>query len=175
MLLTIGLISSLSVAYDKPGGAWLESKKQWNMPGGSLPRWNEGQVERICTEFLREPETANEKVVGKSGWRFHKKWVGSVKGNVELVQAFGFFDTQCRLMQTRGLVFLRRTFVGTISPGAMDARWDGEVQLAAVLESGEIVASFDRYKDEDPMCCPSRESVATCPGARPTRSSARRC
>ena len=57
-----------------------------------------------------------------------------------------------------GNVIYRGQFAGTVSPEPMASRYDGALSEVRYFPD-QLVATFVRYADTDPLCCPSRPSV----------------
>jgi hypothetical protein len=67
-------------------------------------------------------------------------------------------DGMCRPMGYQDFVFVDGKFAGTLSPRPMDSRTDGASQRIVLQNSDRIIVVFNRYKDTDPLCCPSQLS-----------------
>ncbi len=163
------LLAQAPLTRDLRGGFWLDKPvRQWNIAGAKLPitkplKRDEYGDER-CSLLIRAPETDVEKRVTNAGWTLsaNKAWSRHTAGEVDVVIGFESFGGQCRPFGEQAFVFVKGAFAGTLSPLLMDARADGELERITMLSSTEIQAVFLRYDHQkDPMCCPSKESVAT--------------
>jgi putative salt-induced outer membrane protein YdiY len=65
----------------------------------------------------------------------------------------------CRPLGYQFFLFVGDDFAGTLSPAPMDSRTDGALSDLAWLDAKSATATFSRYAEADPLCCPSRESV----------------
>jgi hypothetical protein len=65
----------------------------------------------------------------------------------------------CRPWDYQAFVFDKGAFAGTLSPVLMDSRTDGALSDVRLLSPTSIEATFLRYVDADPLCCPSRVST----------------
>ncbi|HLH00379.1 MAG TPA: LppP/LprE family lipoprotein [Bryobacteraceae bacterium] len=140
--------------------AWLDGPAvQWNHPGGVLPmapevNWDE--IPDICRSEPRTPQTAEEREVVQAGWLLIRS---DRSADRAVVLAASDLDGMCRPNRYQGFVFVAGKYAGTLSPMLMGARTDGA--LGRVFFRGKtIAAEFDRYRPQDPLCCPSRISEA---------------
>lgn len=144
------------------GDAWLDGPlPQWNQPGMAVPvaPQSEGDLASnasLCDRTVRPPETAADYEVTGAGWSL----VGSYEGGWGIVTVTGTtgFDGMCRPIGYQIFVFVDGVFAGTISPEPMESRTSGAGTLSRV-SSGQLFATFVRYADLDPLCCPSRPSA----------------
>jgi len=66
----------------------------------------------------------------------------------------------CRPLGFNGFVFIDGHFAGTLSPVNMNSRSDGVLQTIPTLQLGSpLHATYLRYSDRDPLCCPSLPPV----------------
>ena len=114
-----------------------------------------------CREAERPAETAEDRQVTAKGWRLFHDYQGG--WNVKVIWALSGYDGMCRPWGYQAFVFFRGAFAGTLSPDAMNSRTDASlssVQLAAPGVAGDLlIATFQRYADSDPLCCPSRRTL----------------
>ena len=151
-------------------GAWLDAPaplQNWNTPGQPVPppaeAVNRAESESRCARSIRSAETLEDAQVEKQGWLLTGTYTGGWSARV--VQGATSFDGMCRPLGYQMFVFYHSVFAGTLSPMVMNARTDGA--LNAVFLSGPdapsgpvgISARFARYKDSDPLCCPSAMSM----------------
>jgi LppP/LprE lipoprotein len=145
--------------------AWLDADKPapWNQRGSAVPPAPDvqGNDDPRCRQGERPAETPEDRSVAAKGWRlFHDYQAG---WGVELIWALSGYDGMCRPWGYQGFVFVRGVFAGSLSPRPMDARTDASlfsVQLLSRLAGPEpLVATFERYAESDPLCCPSRRTV----------------
>ncbi len=147
-----------STASPRPPGAWLEASPpaNWNRAGAPVPRALRPQGDdnlARCAVFARRPAGAEDRAVLAAGW---KLW-GPLQNfsGTTLVSAVTAMDGMCRPLGLQYFVFVRGRFAGTLSPAPMDARADGAVDHVFLYQSDRITADFRRYKESDPLCCPS--------------------
>jgi len=130
----------------------------WNQPGGEVPTapTASGAPNPLCERTPRPPETPADLEVAAAGW----KLVGSFEGGWGILAVTGTadFDGMCRPVDYQVFVFYNGQFAGTIAPEPMTSRTSGAGTLSRI-SSGQLFASFVRYAETDPLCCPSRPSV----------------
>jgi hypothetical protein len=144
------------VAQQSSPGAWLDGPLvQWNSPGMDLPSASAQFAANAdsCRPTIRPPETAADRALADRGWYLTSRYEGG--WGIILVQAQGGWDGMCRPMDYQVFAFVDGSFAGTISPSEMAARIDGSAVDARLISDGHIAASFVRYADSDPLCCPS--------------------
>jgi len=73
--------------------------------------------------------------------------------------ALAGFDGMCRPMGYQAFVYSEGRYAGTLSPVPMNSRTDGSLTRVHLVRSTAITAEFARYRDSDPLCCPSRTST----------------
>jgi hypothetical protein len=108
-----------------------------------------------CAEQLRKPIGPEDKAVMDAGWSL----VGSLQiySGVAVMAGASGADGMCRPLNLQVFVFVDGRFAGTLSPEPMRPRTDG--MLSGVQLYGQTLrATYQRYSDKDPLCCPSRES-----------------
>jgi len=153
------VVAVLPLAADADG-VWLDGPRDpWNTPGMAVPaaRGEPEEVQEICARFLRPPETAEDEAFAAAGWHldgpYQRGW------GVTLVGGTVGFDGMCRPLGYQRFVFVDGAFAGTLSPGPMASRTDGALGDAGVAEAGRVWARFARYAPDDPLCCPSGETL----------------
>jgi hypothetical protein len=65
----------------------------------------------------------------------------------------------CRPRQYQDFVFIGGAFAGTLSPQPMDSREDGSLTRVSLQSRSRLTADFQRYGENDPLCCPSRTTT----------------
>ncbi|HZQ24347.1 MAG TPA: LppP/LprE family lipoprotein [Terriglobales bacterium] len=141
--------------------SWLDSNPapNWNQPGQALPRpiveddsnlWRCGEQIRLTSK-----NKADQAVIA-AGW----KLIGPLHlfENVRVILGTSGFDGMCRPMGYQGFVFEGSKFAGTLAPAPMDSREDGDLSHLQFPKLASIVASYKRYRESDPRCCPSSSS-----------------
>ncbi|MFN8526527.1 MAG: LppP/LprE family lipoprotein [Chloroflexota bacterium] len=142
--------------------SWLDQAPgQWNAPGMAVPAPTPGEVgtDARCLEFSRPAETAEDRLVVDAGWSL----IGSYElaWGVSIVTGNAAHDGMCRPAQYNVFVFAGGKFAGTVSPSAMMSRTDGAISLVAIRGAGDLTATAARYRESDPLCCPSGESFVS--------------
>jgi hypothetical protein len=146
-----------------PGG-WLDNAPEpWNRPGGRVPVPPKDAQRRkppaYCKSSQRPPNSPEEKLVARAGWQV---FASSQDGKgITVVGAAAALDGMCRPDPYQDFVFVEGVFAGTLAPEPMRARSDGSSNRISFPGLGQIEADFSRYKESDPLCCPSRITVAT--------------
>jgi hypothetical protein len=141
--------------------SWLDSTKpvQWNRPGAAIPaapRFT-GNVDPRCRELTRPPQLDEDRVVHDRGWDLVDAFQGGWQ--VVVVSGAAGYDGMCRPLQYQGFVFVRGVFAGTLSPELMDSRTDGALVRVALQGMTRLTAEYNRYTPNDPLCCPSRQTM----------------
>ena len=139
---------------DKPFTAWNHAHAQ--VPKAPAPKGDAPSDPR-CPSAVRQPATAGERAVTEAGWSLY----GPVrhKGDTTVLLAQASVDGMCRPWDYQAFVFVKGAFAGTLSPVLMDSRTDGALSDVRLLSPTSIEATFLRYADADPLCCPSRVST----------------
>ncbi len=161
------LVAALVLLLSPPSSraAWLDADAPapWNQRGTAVPsaRTVQGNDDPRCRESERPAETPEDRSVIAKGWRlFHEYQAG---WGLKVIWALSGYDGMCRPWGYQVFVFVRGVFAGTLSPHPMDARTDASlfsVQLLSRLAGSDpLVATFERYAESDPLCCPSRRSL----------------
>jgi hypothetical protein len=107
-----------------------------------------------CGRDERPPETPEDRAVSLAGWRLFGAYQAG--WGVKLIEGLAGYDGMCRPLRYQQFVFVDGVFAGTIAPAPMDARTDGAASTVRLFAVGRIFASFVRYAQSDPLCCPSR-------------------
>jgi len=138
--------------------AWFDRPlTNWNKVKAPIPKSPvKTVIDNQCREQVRPAITANDQALNKAGWLLY----GSVQtyGKTSVISAMSGVDGMCRPMGYQDFVFVDGKFAGTLSPRPMDSRTDGASQRIVLPNSDRIIVVFNRYKDTDPLCCPSQLS-----------------
>ncbi|MBK7772176.1 MAG: META domain-containing protein [bacterium] len=156
-LITAALLVATTAAATP--ASWLDQPvpDNWNTAGRPVPaavRDPQAQGDPRCAAQFRIPSKSRaDRAVVKAGWSL----VGPLQvfGDTELVTAASGADGMCRPLGYQAFVFKGGKFVGTLSPGPMDARTDGIANQIHLVAPDRLHADFARYTDQDPLCCPS--------------------
>ena len=142
-------------------GSWLDGvAAPWNSAGISVPAASPppSTFDPRCLEQQRPPETAEDNVVAGAGWML----IGEYESGwgVRVILAASYFDGMCRPLGYQYLIFADGLFAGTVSPSTMDSRSDGAASRPSIQGPSRISLVFARYRESDPLCCPSRQTFA---------------
>lgn len=144
-------------------GSWLDSTPHpsWNTPGMSIPQAppRPPSPNPLCFDALVVPDTQAKQALVAAGWFLFGRAI-DVPG-VEIVSGQSSADGMCRPTQFQTFVFVDGVFAGTLSPVLMDSREDGVLTQTLVGASGQIEAHYQRYRSEDPRCCPYARTTAS--------------
>jgi hypothetical protein len=153
----------LALANGSPGlaqaqGAWLEGPlESWNQARMQVPtappRADDPYLDPRCWEQVRPAEIPEDEVVAAAGWSLYGSYEGG--WGVRIVRGTVSFDGMCRPMGFQDFIFVEGAFAGTISPEPMRSRTTGAASIAAIRGGQGLTASFVRYAEGDPLCCPS--------------------
>jgi LppP/LprE lipoprotein len=161
----LAAVLALLLAPMSSQAAWLDADAPtpWNQRGSALPLVSnvQGNDDPRCRQTERPAETREDRALTARGWRlFHEYQAG---WRVKVIWALSNYDGMCRPADYQAFAFVDGTFAGTLSPAPMNARTDASlfsVQLLAARVAGDpLVATFQRYADSDPLCCPSRRTA----------------
>ena len=171
----IVLVGSLSFAASPVAATgWLDTPLvRWNGPhqGVPLPPAQtdsrtgrpltvERDVQAMCLRQERAPVTEEEKQVVAAGWRLQGYWPTVQQADITVVTALSWYDGMCRPWAYQAFAFVGGRFAGTLSPVVMNSRLDGTLADTVTLQPGGVIeATFTRYADSDPLCCPSLPKV----------------
>jgi heat shock protein HslJ len=145
--------------------SWLDQPPQpWNRQGEALPTAKSTEGWRLnakqCAQVIRAPQSPTERALRQRGWYLFGR---AAKHNaVEIVLGTIGFDGMCRPMGYQAFVFMDGRYAGTLSPELMNARSDGSL-MGDMKFTGDrtVEVKFARYRETDPLCCPSRMSRVT--------------
>lgn len=114
-----------------------------------------------CKNSQIDPKSQQERSVNLAGWTIVAP--SQTSNGVTIVTGASDADGMCRPWNYQIFVFSRDRFAGTISPYPMSSRQDGSAWGVSVgIPRGDttiLTANFNRYTDEDPLCCPSSTTV----------------
>lgn len=151
-------------------GTWLDrpadgrAETSWNQPGAQIPRapkdTQPANTQPPAPDELR-PQTPEEKAVADAGWKLDQPSIQ--KGTLTVVQArTGDADSMGRPHHMQAFVFSNGRYAGTLSPVAtMTPRTDGALDVVEADDAQHLRAVYSRFKADDGLCCPSRESRAS--------------
>jgi len=146
--------------------AWLDepSPAPWNQPRMAVRRApvETGNEDPRCRQLERRPETPEDRAVTRAGWRLFRDYQAG--WGAKVIWALVAHDGMCRPMAYQAFVFLGGRFAGTASPAPMASRTDGSLTAVHLMgppvQGGSFLsATFLRYTDQDPLCCPSRTTT----------------
>lgn len=121
-------------------------------PAGDEPR--DDALKHCRLELLRS--TVGEQAVDGAEWTPYLHFDRRVTDkDVEIVGGMRDADGMCRPANFNLFVFVGGRFAGTLSPVPMVSRIDGSAGAVRIVSPDTITAEFARYRDEDPLCCPS--------------------
>ena len=158
------LLVALLALLPLPGRAqdsWLDGGRAWNTARMEIPVAPGSPAEGMpqCQSLVRPVETAEDAAVAAQGWRlvaaYQRGW------GITLVGGFLNFDAMCRPVPYQQFVFVDGVFAGTLAPEPMYPRTDGALTDAGISAGDRLYAVYDRYAPEDPLCCPSGETLVT--------------
>lgn len=141
--------------------SWLEAVQppSWNAidPGVPIAPAQELPIDPRVEARERQPETDEDAVVLEAGWRLFGAYQAG--WGVTVLQATSGYDGMGRPWGYQAFVFVDDRFAGTLSPDPMKSRTDGALDNIVLLGRDAISASFRRYTERDPLCCPSGRSA----------------
>jgi len=143
---------------------WLdEPLVTWNAPDAAVPGPPQVLADppdtARCARLVRSPSSAEERSVAERGWSLIRE--PETRERITIVIGSTAVDGMCRPLGYQGFVFVEGRFAGTLSPVPMDARSEGAQTQVSIEGPGEVRATYARYRQSDPLCCPSRTSVVT--------------
>jgi heat shock protein HslJ len=161
----ISAFPALAEPINQVNTSWLDRPIQnWNRVGTDFPKLprptgNTTEIAKQCLEQVRPPETPAERALTRQGWKLY----GSVQnyGITKVITATSNFDGMCRPVQFQAFVYWEGRYAGTLSPVAMDSRSDGAIANIYLSSVTSLSVDFHRYRDSDPLCCPSRMSTVS--------------
>lgn len=156
--------ASAAVQGSAVDAAWLDqAPANWNRRMAPLPRPVSSlaaeQFSEHCRFSARQPIGPAEHALARAGW----KLFGIVLsyGDTQIITAMSGTDGMCRPLGYQAFVYSEGRYAGTLSPVAMNSRTDGALTVTRPESPMRIVAEFLRYRETDPLCCPTRTSRVT--------------
>jgi hypothetical protein len=98
-------------------------------------------------------------MVVDAGWHLYTGYQAG--WNIKVIPGAAGHDGMGRPLDYQFFVFQDGTYLGTLSPDPMNSRTDGALSVAYLIGASSINASFLRYTDTDPLCCPSSTTFVT--------------
>jgi len=168
LFLIFVIFSAASPAYAqqlRANDSWLDRPLvNWNRRAGSFPRLPrppapdaEAAITPRCRQQVRRPASAAERAVVRRGWTLYAP--PQTSGTTKVILAMAGVDGMCRPLSFQAFVYSEGRYAGTLSPLRMDSRTDGALTNVRLTSPTRITAEFVRYKESDPLCCPSRIST----------------
>lgn len=142
-------------------GAWLDDLSvTWNSAGMAIPGpvENPAGLDPRCGRQARPAESDEDRAVEAAGWTLFASYSGG--WGIKIVRALAGYDGMCRPVQYQAFVFVDGTLAGTLSPTPMSSRLDGALTEASFFGPEGLNASYVRYTEKDPLCCPSARTTA---------------
>jgi LppP/LprE lipoprotein len=141
-------------------GAWLDDPSvSWNTPGMAMVQAtpHDPAIDPRCFNSSRMPETDEDQAVNQAGWTLFASYTGG--WGIKVVRGLAGYDGMCRPMEYQAFVFVDGMLAGTLSPGTMGSRSDGALIGVDWSSPDQLVGTFVRYTEQDPLCCPSARST----------------
>ncbi len=158
------VILALTPTWALADGSWLDSPPaNWNNVGMDLPApdpsyANSGGPQ--CASLVPRPAATDaDSALTDAGWTLFSSYLGG--WGTTIVRGLSGYDGMCRPMGYNAFVFVDGQFAGTISPTAMDSRTDGSGDVRYFASKDTVIAEFQRYGPDDPLCCPSSTTDVT--------------
>ena len=142
--------------------SWLDRPlNNWNNGNGVVPNAPRtfAPIPSTCRGLVRNPESIADRAVTRAGWSLFG--ASQTYGPATVISGMAGTDGMCRPTQYNTFVFVNDRFAGTLAPAAMDARTDGSLTIARLIDPNSIVADFSRYTSSDALCCPSQTSTVS--------------
>jgi LppP/LprE lipoprotein len=169
ILAVVAMMPYLAIAAEQsvePARSWLDRPLlNWNRQGNELPqlprpvREGESSLDSRCREQVRLPAVAAERAVVQLGWTLYGP--AQIFANVRVFTAMAGVDGMCRPLGYQAFVYMEGRYAGTLSPVPMNSRNDGALTTIRLVSATRIFGEFIRYRDSDPLCCPSSASRVT--------------
>lgn len=147
----------------RAAGGWLDQPlTNWNAPGMDIPAAPPPDSLAFenprCADQGRPAETVEDDRLVALGWRLYGAYESG--WGVKVISALSGYDGMCRPWGYQQFVFVDGAFAGTASPELMNSRFDG-ASTGVSLFRDRLTGRFLRYKESDPLCCPSATSTVT--------------
>jgi heat shock protein HslJ len=157
-------LSTLSAQQEARRGAWLDrplvnwNRKLSDLPISTSPVQRE-EIQKRCPNLLRQEDSPYDHEIAGAGWLLY----GPVQsyGLTKVITAMSGADDACRPLGHQAFVYSGSTYAGTLSPVAMDSLTNGDLSTIRLVSATSISAEFARYRENDPICCPTRTSYVT--------------
>jgi hypothetical protein len=91
-------------------------------------------------------------MVVDAGWHLYTSYQAG--WNMKIIAAAVGHDGMGRPLGYQFFVFKDGTYIGTLAPEPMNSRSDGALSVAYLIGPQSINATFLRYTESDPLCCP---------------------
>jgi heat shock protein HslJ len=165
LILSFALLSVVMpvMAQTRHQDSWLDRPLiNWNRVSRRLaqpprpPAPDDSDNANRCRRQVRRPTNAAERVLVQRGWMMYGPAYSY--GGTGIVTGLSSFDGMCRPIGFQAFVYTAGRYAGTLSPTLMNSRSDGSLTDVHVSSATSISADFARYRDSDPLCCPSRIS-----------------
>jgi len=135
---------------------WLDQNSSSNWNGNSeiskTKKISSSELKR-CADEVRTPSLEGDTILMKNGWTLIG-YTTQVNGDTAVIPVAGGFDGNCRPLKTQTFVFVGSKLAGTLSPGLMNSRTDGNVTNVKLTSATTLTAEYARYRANDPLCCP---------------------
>jgi hypothetical protein len=144
-------------------GAWLDGPgANWNQPGMPIPQAppRNSASQPQCFNAALKPDSPTRQALVDAGWSIFNA-TGATGAPFEILSAQANADGMCRPTDYQAFVFMSGVFAGTLSPELMNSRTDGALTQIFVPSSDTIQGAYIRYTPQDPVCCPSAQSITT--------------
>lgn len=149
-------IASLFLGLILANGVWLEDNVNWNTPNAAIPtapKIEGGGNLANCLDNNRPAIFPEDEMLEAAGWTL--TGAAQVFGATKVITAMADADGMCRPSYYNVFVFTDGQFSGTLSPVEMYPRTDGSLVSVDLYREGYLSATFNRYLESDPLCCPS--------------------
>lgn len=164
LLLLLLLILVPAAAMPRPAAAldagdWLDDPSiVVNRPGDAIPTPPEGMYPPMdpCRPYIRPAETDADRQIEAAGWFLVQAYEAG--WGVTMIEAAAGFDAMCRFSPYMVFLFVDGVYAGTVTPVQTWPRGDGALASASLGAGGAVFATYLRYDEADPLCCP-REMI----------------
>ena len=162
----LGVGLAVILAAGPAAAAWLDADTpdQWSSRDGAVPPAPkvDGNDDPRGRETERPAETREDRALTARGWRLFREYLGG--WGIRVVWALSGYDGMCRPLGYQVFVFAGGKLAGTLSPTAMNSRTDASLTSLQLLgprasDGPTITATFHRYAESDPLCCPTRRTA----------------
>ena len=162
-ILATAFVFSAVVAAQTREPTWLDRPmSNWNVSGRAMPRAaingeTISEIAKRCALLPVTRSTSGERIVADAGWLpFYTFDRQIVQRDVEILGGLAGADGMCRPVDFNVFVFVGGQLAGTLSPADMVSRTDASIAGGIRLADDDtIAAEFARYRETDPLCCPT--------------------